>query len=128
MDRCQFNAIKMVKVPRSRKLRAAIDPEKCYGCGVCVVKYPTQGPDLEGGQAGGAYPRASRVGGNDSAGCSLSSGWDLETSAVERTGKDSPALNFRRLRGRLWGLSKDLLMLIRKKIKLWIEIYRRRVK
>jgi NAD-dependent dihydropyrimidine dehydrogenase PreA subunit len=40
VDRCQFDAIEMVKpegATKSKKLKAKVDPEACYGCGVCVV-------------------------------------------------------------------------------------------
>jgi len=37
VEKCQFNAIEMVKVPGSKKMKATIDKEKCRGCGVCVV-------------------------------------------------------------------------------------------
>ena len=37
VERCQFDAIEMVKPEGSKKLKAAIDPEKCFGCGVCVL-------------------------------------------------------------------------------------------
>ena len=37
VDRCFFDAIEMVKVPGSRKLKAVIDEEKCMGCGLCVL-------------------------------------------------------------------------------------------
>jgi ferredoxin len=42
VDRCQFDAIEMVKPEpesgkRSKKLKAKIDPEACFGCGVCVL-------------------------------------------------------------------------------------------
>lgn len=40
VDRCQFDAIEMVKpegARKSKKLKAKIDPEACYGCGVCVL-------------------------------------------------------------------------------------------
>ena len=37
VDRCQFDAIEMVKAAGSKRLKAAIDSEKCYGCGACVV-------------------------------------------------------------------------------------------
>jgi len=40
VDRCQFDAIEMVKaegVTKSKKLKAKVDPEACFGCGVCVV-------------------------------------------------------------------------------------------
>jgi ferredoxin len=37
VDRCQFDAIEMVKPEGSRRLKAAIDPDKCFGCGACVV-------------------------------------------------------------------------------------------
>ena len=37
VERCSFNAIEMVKVPGSKKLKAKINPAECYGCGVCVV-------------------------------------------------------------------------------------------
>ena len=37
VDRCQFDAIDMVKPEGSKKYKAAIDPDKCWGCGVCVV-------------------------------------------------------------------------------------------
>jgi ferredoxin len=38
VDRCQFDAIEMVKSPGSKKYKAIIRAEKCWGCGVCVVK------------------------------------------------------------------------------------------
>jgi Pyruvate/2-oxoacid:ferredoxin oxidoreductase delta subunit len=38
LDRCQFNAIQMVKVPGSKRLKAVVDTEICYGCGACVLK------------------------------------------------------------------------------------------
>ncbi|MBN1381209.1 MAG: 4Fe-4S dicluster domain-containing protein [Deltaproteobacteria bacterium] len=40
VDRCQFDAIEMVKAAgetKSKKLKARVDPEACFGCGVCVV-------------------------------------------------------------------------------------------
>jgi len=40
VDRCQFDAIEMVKaesIAKSKKLKAKVDPEACFGCGVCVV-------------------------------------------------------------------------------------------
>jgi NAD-dependent dihydropyrimidine dehydrogenase PreA subunit len=40
VDRCQFDAIEMVKpegAAKSKKLKAKVDPEACFGCGVCVV-------------------------------------------------------------------------------------------
>jgi NAD-dependent dihydropyrimidine dehydrogenase PreA subunit len=40
VDRCQFDAIEMVKsegATKSKKLKAKVDPEACYGCGVCVI-------------------------------------------------------------------------------------------
>ena len=39
VDRCQFDAIEMVKPEgtKSKKLKAVVDPEACFGCGVCVV-------------------------------------------------------------------------------------------
>lgn len=37
VDRCQFDAIEMVKPEGSKKYKAAIDTEKCWGCGTCVL-------------------------------------------------------------------------------------------
>ena len=37
IDRCPFDAIEMVKVPGSKKLKAKVIEEKCMGCGVCVI-------------------------------------------------------------------------------------------
>jgi Na+-translocating ferredoxin:NAD+ oxidoreductase RNF subunit RnfB len=40
VDRCQFDAIEMVKMEangKSKKRKARVDPEACYGCGVCVL-------------------------------------------------------------------------------------------
>ena len=37
LDRCLFDAIEMVKVEGSKKLKAVVDPEKCFGCGACVL-------------------------------------------------------------------------------------------
>lgn len=38
VDRCLFNAIEIKMVPGFSKPRAVIDPEKCWGCGLCVLK------------------------------------------------------------------------------------------
>ena len=38
VDRCQFDAIEMIKPAGSKKYKAVVDPEKCWGCGVCVTK------------------------------------------------------------------------------------------
>lgn len=32
----------MIKVPGSKKLKASVDSEKCFGCGVCVLKCEPQ--------------------------------------------------------------------------------------
>ena len=46
MERCQFDAIDMVKPKQlgarrkgkdAKKLKAQVDSDKCWGCGVCVV-------------------------------------------------------------------------------------------
>ncbi len=37
VKRCQFGAIKMVKVEGEKKRKATVDPELCYGCGACVL-------------------------------------------------------------------------------------------
>ncbi len=37
VKRCQFDAIKMIKVKGEKKPKAHIDPALCYGCGVCVL-------------------------------------------------------------------------------------------
>jgi ferredoxin len=36
MGRCMFDAIEMVKVPVSKKLKAKVIAKKCMGCGLCV--------------------------------------------------------------------------------------------
>ena len=36
VEKCQFDAIEMIKSEGSKKLKAAVDPEKCVGCGDCV--------------------------------------------------------------------------------------------
>ncbi|MFC1904151.1 4Fe-4S binding protein [Chloroflexota bacterium] len=38
VDRCQFDAIEMVKPADSKKFKAVVDPDKCWGCGMCVIK------------------------------------------------------------------------------------------
>ena len=37
IERCQFDALTMEKVPGHKKLKAIVDAEKCMGCGVCVL-------------------------------------------------------------------------------------------
>jgi electron transport complex protein RnfB len=37
IERCPFDAIEMVKVAGSKKMKARVIAEKCFGCGVCVV-------------------------------------------------------------------------------------------
>ena len=38
VDRCQFDAIDMVRPAGQKKYKAVVDAEKCWGCGVCVIK------------------------------------------------------------------------------------------
>ena len=37
VERCFFNAIEMKKFPSAKKLKASVDREKCFGCGVLRV-------------------------------------------------------------------------------------------
>jgi NAD-dependent dihydropyrimidine dehydrogenase PreA subunit len=37
IGRCLFDAIEMVKVEGSKKMKAVVIPDKCWGCGVCVL-------------------------------------------------------------------------------------------
>jgi len=37
IDRCQFGALEMRRLPGHKKLKAVVDPEICMGCGVCVL-------------------------------------------------------------------------------------------
>lgn len=37
VEKCPFNAIEMVKVEGSKKLKARVISENCKGCGVCIV-------------------------------------------------------------------------------------------
>ena len=32
----------MKKVPGSKRLKAFVQPEKCFGCGLCVITCPTE--------------------------------------------------------------------------------------
>jgi len=35
-DHCLFDAIKMVRPDGSKKYKATVNPDKCFGCGVCA--------------------------------------------------------------------------------------------
>ena len=37
VERCQFDAIEMARLPQERRLKAQVDFDKCYGCGICAV-------------------------------------------------------------------------------------------
>jgi len=37
VERCFFGAIEMQRSPPSKKLKATVTTEKCFGCGVCVL-------------------------------------------------------------------------------------------
>jgi Pyruvate/2-oxoacid:ferredoxin oxidoreductase delta subunit len=37
VERCPFEAIAMAPAPGSKKLKAAVNPQNCYGCGVCAT-------------------------------------------------------------------------------------------
>lgn len=37
MERCLFDAVEMVKIEGSKKYKASIITDKCFGCGSCVV-------------------------------------------------------------------------------------------
>jgi heterodisulfide reductase subunit A-like polyferredoxin len=37
VDNCNFDAIALAKSPGSKKLKAQVNPEACYGCGCCFM-------------------------------------------------------------------------------------------
>ena len=37
VERCYFGAIEMVESGPDKKLKAVLNPDKCFGCGLCVV-------------------------------------------------------------------------------------------
>jgi NAD-dependent dihydropyrimidine dehydrogenase PreA subunit len=37
IERCQFDALSMQKVPGHKRMKCVVDAEKCMGCGVCVL-------------------------------------------------------------------------------------------
>ncbi|MBI4286421.1 MAG: 4Fe-4S ferredoxin [Chloroflexi bacterium] len=37
IERCQFDALEMVRVVGQKRLKARLDPDRCYGCGLCAV-------------------------------------------------------------------------------------------
>jgi electron transport complex protein RnfB len=47
VERCLFDAIEMVKVPNSKKMKARINQEKCMGCGLCVTTCEAKAMTLE---------------------------------------------------------------------------------
>ncbi|MDP2953605.1 MAG: 4Fe-4S dicluster domain-containing protein [Chloroflexota bacterium] len=47
IERCEYDAITMVKVPGFKKMKAQVDPAKCFGCGACVVKCEPQALKLK---------------------------------------------------------------------------------
>lgn len=56
VPRCAFNVIKGVKDPSNGKVKVFIDPDKCVGCGQCVVGCKVQGAiKMELAEAAGAH-------------------------------------------------------------------------
>jgi len=56
MPRCAFNVLKAAKDPSTEKVKADIDPDKCVGCGQCVVGCNVEGAiKLELAEAAGAF-------------------------------------------------------------------------
>ena len=43
VDQCRFAAIDMKEHPASKRDRAFVDVDKCFGCGACVVRCPVEG-------------------------------------------------------------------------------------
>ncbi|MBI2935063.1 MAG: 4Fe-4S dicluster domain-containing protein [Chloroflexi bacterium] len=37
VERCQFDAIEMVKMPGHKRLKAVVTGDSCFGCGACVT-------------------------------------------------------------------------------------------
>jgi hypothetical protein len=55
IPRCAFMVLKSVKDPSSGKVKASIDPDKCVGCGQCLVGCKVEGAlKLELAEASGA--------------------------------------------------------------------------
>jgi NAD-dependent dihydropyrimidine dehydrogenase PreA subunit len=56
MPRCAFSVLKAVKDPSTGKVKPYIDPDKCVGCGQCVVGCKVEGAiKMELAEAAGAH-------------------------------------------------------------------------
>jgi NAD-dependent dihydropyrimidine dehydrogenase PreA subunit len=56
LPRCAFNVIKAAKDPATGKVKAFVDPDKCVGCGQCVVGCKVEGAiKMELAEAAGAH-------------------------------------------------------------------------
>jgi len=47
VKRCKFEAIEMKPVRGTKKFKAWVNPEKCKGCGLCVIKCKTDALHME---------------------------------------------------------------------------------
>ena len=46
LEEGRYDAIDMVRAPRSRRLKASVDPERCCGCHACSTVCPQHGIDM----------------------------------------------------------------------------------
>jgi NAD-dependent dihydropyrimidine dehydrogenase PreA subunit len=47
IDRCNYDAIDMVRSSAAKRLAALVDPERCWGCGACVTGCPQEAIDMK---------------------------------------------------------------------------------
>ena len=43
MELCRYDAIDLVRVPKSKRLKAQVNPDRCCGCHLCAPNCPQQG-------------------------------------------------------------------------------------
>ena len=46
MELCRYDAIDLVRIPPSKRLKARVDPERCCGCFLCAPSCPQHGIDM----------------------------------------------------------------------------------
>lgn len=46
MELCRYDAIDLVRIPPSKRMKAKVDPDRCCGCFLCAPSCPQHGIDM----------------------------------------------------------------------------------